>query len=52
MSVRTAKSAYHLSMKLSVDMPIMREVYAVLYDDKPLGQAVKDLMARELGPEF
>jgi glycerol-3-phosphate dehydrogenase (NAD(P)+) len=50
--VRTAKSAYHLSMKLSVDMPIMREVYAVLYDDKPLGQAVKDLMARELGPEF
>jgi glycerol-3-phosphate dehydrogenase (NAD(P)+) len=50
--VKTAKSAYHLSMKLSVDMPIMREVYAVLYDDKPLAQAVKDLMARDLGPEF
>jgi glycerol-3-phosphate dehydrogenase (NAD(P)+) len=50
--VRTAKSAYELSVKLSVDMPIMREVYTVLYEDKPLGQAVKDLMARELRPEF
>jgi glycerol-3-phosphate dehydrogenase (NAD(P)+) len=50
--VKTAKSAYDLSMKLSVDMPIMREVYAVLYEDKPLAQAVRDLMARELGPEF
>jgi glycerol-3-phosphate dehydrogenase (NAD(P)+) len=50
--VKTAKSAYDLSQKLSVDMPIMREVYAVLYDDKPLESAVADLMARELGPEF
>jgi glycerol-3-phosphate dehydrogenase (NAD(P)+) len=50
--VKTAKSAYDLSMKLSVDMPIMREVYGVLYNDKPLTQAVEDLMARELGPEF
>jgi glycerol-3-phosphate dehydrogenase (NAD(P)+) len=50
--VKTAKSAYDLSLKLSVDMPIMREVYAVLYDDKPLEKAVADLMARELGPEF
>jgi glycerol-3-phosphate dehydrogenase (NAD(P)+) len=50
--VKTAKSAYDLSIKLSVDMPIMREVYAVLYDDKPLERAVADLMARELGPEF
>jgi glycerol-3-phosphate dehydrogenase (NAD(P)+) len=50
--VKTAKSAYDLSLKLSVDMPIMREVYAVLYEDKPLEKAVADLMARELGPEF
>jgi glycerol-3-phosphate dehydrogenase (NAD(P)+) len=50
--VRTAKSAYDLSVKLHVDMPIMREVHAVLYDDKPLDRAVADLMARELGPEF
>ncbi len=50
--VRTARSAYDLSVKLRVDMPIMREVHAVLYDDKPLDKAVADLMARELGPEF
>jgi glycerol-3-phosphate dehydrogenase (NAD(P)+) len=50
--VRTAKSAYELSLKLQVDMPIMREVHAVLYEDKPLDRAVADLMARELGPEF
>jgi glycerol-3-phosphate dehydrogenase (NAD(P)+) len=50
--VKTAKSAYDLSVKLSVDMPIMREVYQVLYEDKPLQKAVADLMARELGPEF
>ena len=50
--VKTAKSAYDLSVKMSVEMPITREVYAVLYEDKPVEQAVVDLMARELGPEF
>jgi glycerol-3-phosphate dehydrogenase len=33
-------------------MPITNEVYAVLYSGKPIAQAVKDLMARELGYEF
>ena len=33
-------------------MPITSEVYAVLYEDKPVERAVVDLMARELGPEF
>jgi glycerol-3-phosphate dehydrogenase (NAD(P)+) len=50
--VKTAKSAFDLANRLSVDMPIMREVYQVLYEDKPLQKAVADLMARELGPEF
>ncbi|MGD0674210.1 MAG: NAD(P)H-dependent glycerol-3-phosphate dehydrogenase [Polyangiaceae bacterium] len=50
--VTTAKSAFELSAKLGVDMPIAREVYWVLYDGKPVQQAVKDLMARELGYEF
>jgi glycerol-3-phosphate dehydrogenase (NAD(P)+) len=50
--VKTAKSAYELSKKLGVDTPITSEVYAVLYEDKPVQQAVKDLMARELGYEF
>jgi glycerol-3-phosphate dehydrogenase (NAD(P)+) len=50
--VRTAKSAYELSRKLGVQMPITREVYAALYEDKPVDQAVQDLMGRELGYEF
>ncbi len=50
--VKTAKSAYDLSKKLGVTMPITTEVHAVLYEDKPVQQAVKDLMARELGYEF
>jgi glycerol-3-phosphate dehydrogenase (NAD(P)+) len=50
--VKTAKSAYDLSRKLGVDMPITTEVYKALYEDKPAAQAVVDLMARELGPEF
>ena len=50
--VRTAKSAYALSKKLGVAMPITREVYAVLYEGKPVAKAVQDLMGRELGYEF
>ena len=50
--VKTAKSAYDLSMKLGVSMPITNEVYRALYEGKPAQQAVIDLMARELGPEF
>jgi glycerol-3-phosphate dehydrogenase (NAD(P)+) len=50
--VKTARSAHDLARKLGVDMPITREVYAVLYEDKPVQKAVFDLMARELGHEF
>ncbi len=50
--VKTAKSAYDLARKLGVDMPITREVHAILYEDKPVQQAVIDLMSRELGHEF
>jgi glycerol-3-phosphate dehydrogenase (NAD(P)+) len=50
--VNTAKSAHGLARKLGVDMPITREVYLVLHEDKPVQNAVHDLMARELGHEF
>ncbi|MDD2679751.1 MAG: NAD(P)-dependent glycerol-3-phosphate dehydrogenase [Candidatus Omnitrophica bacterium] len=45
--VPTAKSAYALSLKYKVDMPIAKEVYNVLYKNKPALKAFKDLMARE-----
>jgi glycerol-3-phosphate dehydrogenase (NAD(P)+) len=45
--VPTAKSAYALSLKYKVDMPITREVYRVLYKNKSPLAALKDLMTRE-----
>lgn len=50
--VKTTKSAYDLSRKLGVDMPITTEAYRVLYEDKPVRDAVRDLMARDVGREF
>jgi len=44
--IPTAKSAYSLSLKYKVDMPIAREVYNVLYKNKPAVRAFKDLMSR------
>lgn len=44
--VPTTKSAYALSLKYKVDMPITREVYSVLYKNKSPLKAVKDLMGR------
>lgn len=45
--VPTAKSAYALSLRYKIDMPITTEIYRVLYKNKPPLKAVKDLMTRE-----
>lgn len=50
--VKTAKSAFDLSNRLGIELPIISETYRVLYEDKPVLQAVKDLMSRELTKEF
>lgn len=49
--VPTAKSAYELSLKYKIDMPITKEVYLVLYRNKSPHQAVKDLMTRKMKEE-
>ena len=49
--VTTAQSAYQLAERLGVDVPITSEVYAVLCQGKPVGQAVRDLLARPLKKE-
>jgi len=43
----TTQSAYALSLKYKVDMPITKEVYSVLYKNKSPERAVRDLMTRE-----
>src|SRR4030043_578897 len=50
--VATAESAYNLSKKYNIEMPIVEQVYRVLYEDKDPAFAVKDLMERSLKSEF
>lgn len=42
----TVKSAHALSMRLNVNMPITKELFAVLYEGKDAPSSVKDLMMR------
>ena len=50
--VKTAKSAWQLAQRHGVEVPITREVQAIIYEGKPPKQAVRDLMTREAKPEF
>jgi len=45
--VNTAKSAYNLSLKYNVDMPITKEIYDVIFNGKDTKQAVINLMTRD-----
>ena len=49
--VRTTKSAYNLARNVGVEMPIVNEVYRILYENKPCQAALKDLMGRTLKEE-
>lgn len=49
--VKTTLSAYQLSVKLGVAMPITEQMYQILYQDKDPRQAVADLMNRALSSE-
>jgi len=49
--VKTARSAYELSDKMGVTMPITREVYRILYEGKDPRDAVRELMLRDLKAE-
>lgn len=50
--VKTSKSAYELRNKFKIEMPITKEVYCVLYEDKDPIKAVNELMGRERKEEF
>ena len=50
--VKTARSAFELGRKIGVDMPIISQVYQVLYEGKDPMFAVKELMTRELKVEL
>ncbi len=44
--VTTAKSAYQLSQKLGVELPITNAVYRVIYENQPVDDAVRGLLMR------
>ena len=46
-----ALSAHELAVRLGVDAPIIREVHAMLYEDKEPRRAVQDLLGRDTKAE-
>jgi glycerol-3-phosphate dehydrogenase (NAD(P)+) len=50
--VTTTLSAYELSKKLGIVLPIIEQVYLAIYKEKPPKEAVRDLMNRTLKSEF
>lgn len=50
--VSTTESAYQLAKKHDVEMPIVEQVYAILFEGKSPKQAVYDLMTRQSKREW
>ncbi len=49
--VKTTKSVHGLAKSMGIEMPIMEQVYSILYENKECSLAVKDLLDRELKVE-
>ena len=50
--IRTSMSAYQLAKKMKIEMPIIEQVYGILYEGKDPKAAVRELMTRELKKEL
>lgn len=50
--VKTTKAAHNLASKYHIEMPVVEEVYRLLYEDKDPRQALADLMNRGLKEEI
>jgi len=49
--VNATRVAARLAIRYGVDMPITREVHAVLFEGKPISEAMTDLMSRDPAEE-
>jgi glycerol-3-phosphate dehydrogenase (NAD(P)+) len=49
--VPAARAVYDVAERLKVDMPICREIYRIIYENKQAGAAVHALMGREVRSE-
>ena len=50
--VKTTRSAMALAKKIGVEMPILEQVYAMIYEDKPCAEAVQSLLSRDSKEEM
>jgi len=50
--VNAARSAYNLGRELKVELPIINEMYEVLFKNKSPRESIKDLMHRHVGAEM
>lgn len=50
--IKNTRSVYLLACRLGVEMPIVEQMYLVLYENKKALDAVRDLMQRGLKPEI
>ncbi len=49
--IKTTQSAYDLAKKIKIEMPILEQVYNIIYCGKSCSEAVRDLLNRELKVE-
>lgn len=50
--VKTTRSAWSLARREKVEMPILEQIYRVLYEDKPCAEAVHSLLNRDQKEEM
>lgn len=49
--IKTTRAAHQLAIREQIEMPIVSQIYGILYEDWDPRQAVKDLMTRDLKAE-
>jgi glycerol-3-phosphate dehydrogenase (NAD(P)+) len=49
--IRNTRSVFALSRRLAVEMPIVEQMFQVLYENKKASEAVRDLLLRSLKAE-
>ena len=49
---KTTLATARLARQANVEMPIAEQIYSVLYEQKPPGKALKELMSRDLRSEL
>jgi glycerol-3-phosphate dehydrogenase (NAD(P)+) len=50
--IRNTRSVYLLARRVSAEMPIVEQMYEVIYAGKKPSEAVRDLMQRSLKSEL